>query len=102
MFTCLTGNGVIRRIRIMAAVPNDPESVFTYGAPQLKFGTGASDEIGYDLSQYGVRRVLVVTDPGVASTGTPQRVADQMAQFGIEAHVFDGVHVEPTDESLIA
>ena len=78
----------------------NPESVFTYGAPQLKFGNGASNEIGYDLSLYGVKRVLVVTDPGVAATGTPQRVADQMAQFGIEAHVFDGVHVEPTDVSL--
>jgi hydroxyacid-oxoacid transhydrogenase len=85
-----------------ATLPANPESVFTYGAPQLKFGSGASDEIGYDLSQYGVQRVLVITDPGVAATGIPQRVADQMAQFGIEARVFDGVHVEPTDESLIA
>jgi hydroxyacid-oxoacid transhydrogenase len=76
------------------------ETVFTYGAPGLKFGEGASDEIGYDLSQHDVRRVLVVTDPGVAATGHPQRVADQMAQFGIEAAVFDGVHVEPTDASL--
>ena len=76
------------------------EQVFTYGAPGLKFGEGASDEIGYDLSQYGVERVLVVTDAGVAATGHPQRVADQMAEFGIEAHVFDGVHVEPTDASL--
>ena len=76
------------------------ESVFTYGAPGLKFGEGASDEIGYDLSQYDVRRVLVVTDAGVAATGHPQRVADQMAQYGIEAEVFDGVHVEPTDASL--
>jgi hydroxyacid-oxoacid transhydrogenase len=82
--------------------PANPESVFTYGAPQLKFGRGASDEIGFDLSSYGVRRVLVVTDPGVAATGHPQRVADQMAQFGIEAQVFDGVHVEPTDVSLTA
>jgi hydroxyacid-oxoacid transhydrogenase len=76
------------------------ESVFTYGAPQLKFGSGASDEIGYDLSRFGVRRVLVVTDPGVAATGLPQRVADQMARFDIEAHVYDGSHVEPTDASL--
>src|ERR1700759_1696353 len=76
------------------------ETVFTYGAPGLKFGEGASDEIGYDLSQYDVKRVLVVTDPGVAATGHPQRVADQMGQFGIEAVVFDGVHVEPTDASL--
>ena len=63
--------------------PADPESVFTYGAPQLKFGVGAADEIGFDLSQYGVRRVLVVTDAGVAATGAPQRIADQMGQFGI-------------------
>src|SRR6478672_7440350 len=80
--------------------PANPESVFTYGAPHLKFGNGAADEIGYDLSLTGARRVLVVTDHGVAETGTPQRVADQMKRFGIEAHVFDGSHVEPTDESL--
>jgi len=76
------------------------ETVFTYGAPQLKFGTGASDEVGHDLLQYAVRRALVVTDPGVAATGHPQRIAAQMAQFGIEAVVYDGAHVEPTDESM--
>ena len=80
--------------------PTHPETVFTYGAPALKYGAGSSDEIGFDLSQYDVRRALVVTDPGVAATGHPQRVADQMAQFGIEARVFDGSHVEPTDDSL--
>jgi len=80
--------------------PTHPESVFTYGAPHLKFGSGASDEIGYDLSLSGAKRVLVVTDPGLMATGTPQRVADQMTGYGIEAHVFDGSHVEPTDESL--
>ena len=85
-----------------STMPANPEAIFTYGAPQLKFGPGASDEIGFDLSQYGVRRALVVTDPGVAATGTPERVAGQMAQFGIEAHVFSGVHVEPTDESMSA
>ena len=84
----------------MHPAPAHPESVFTYGAPALKFGAGSSDEIGFDLSSYGVRRVLVVTDAGVAATGHPQRVADQMAAFGIEARVFDGVHVEPTDASL--
>ena len=80
--------------------PGGAETVFTYGAPLLKFGTGAADEIGYDLSQYGARRVLVVTDPGVAATGAPARIAGQMGRFGIEAHVYDGVHVEPTDASL--
>jgi len=87
---------------VSSTMPANPEAIFTYGAPQLKFGPGASDEIGFDLSQYGVRRALVVTDPGVAATGAPERVASQMAQFGIEAHVFSGVHVEPTDESMSA
>jgi hydroxyacid-oxoacid transhydrogenase len=82
--------------------PSNPESVFTYGAPALKFGPGASAEIGFDLGQYGVRRALVITDSGVAATGAPQRIAEQFAAYGIEARVYDGVHVEPSDESMRA
>ena len=45
---------------------SDPnETVFTYASPRLRFGPGAADEIWYDLTQLGARRVLVVTDPGV-------------------------------------
>ncbi len=76
------------------------ETVFTYGAPALKFGRGASDEIGHDLTTYGARRVLVVTDPGVAATGHPDRIADGIRARGMEAVVYDGVHVEPTDASI--
>jgi len=83
-------------------LPADPEAVFTYGAPQLKFGTGSSDEIGFDLAQYGVRRVLLVTDPGVAATGAPHRIAEQISRYDIDAQIFDGVHIEPTDDSLNA
>jgi len=76
------------------------ETVFTYAAPALKFGTGASAEIAYDLSKYDVRRVLLVTDPGVAATGHPQRIADQIAATGPEVILFDRAHVEPTDASF--
>jgi hydroxyacid-oxoacid transhydrogenase len=76
------------------------ESVFTYGAPTLKFGDGAADEIGYDLAQLGARRALVITDAGVAATGLPQRVAEQMAGFDVAAEVYAGVRVEPTDASM--
>src|SRR5690349_22894097 len=82
-------------------VQTAPETVFTYGAPLLKFGAGASDEIGYDLSTYDVRRVLVVTDPGVAATGHPQRITEQIRAAGIDAVLFDRAHVEPTDASLV-
>ena len=78
------------------------ESIFTYGAPALKFGDGASDEIGYDLAQLGATRALVLTDPRVAATGLPARVAEQMAKYQVEAIVFAEVRIEPTDASMQA
>lgn len=76
------------------------ESVFTYAAPALKFGPGSSAEVGHDLASYGARRVLLVTDPGVAATGHPARIAEQVAARGIEVTTYDRAHVEPTDASL--
>ena len=78
------------------------ETVFTYGAPALKFGRGASAELGHDLRALGAGRVLLVTDPGVAATGHPTRIADQVRAAGLEVVVYDGAHVEPTDASLEA
>ena len=78
------------------------ETVFTWGATPLKFGAGAVDEIGWDLAQLGAQRVLIVTDPGVAATGVPQRVADAAKAGGLTVEVYDQVHVEPTDASIQA
>ncbi|MGA8045088.1 MAG: hydroxyacid-oxoacid transhydrogenase [Dermatophilaceae bacterium] len=80
--------------------PKD-ESVFTYAAPRLKFGSGASTEIGYELRMLGARRVLLVTDPGVEATGHPARIAERLEAEGCEVAVFTGAHVEPTDESML-
>ncbi|QSR24742.1 alcohol dehydrogenase [Nocardioides aromaticivorans] len=76
------------------------ETVFTYAAPALKFGRGASREIGYDVSGWGARRVLLVTDPGVAAAGHADDVAGGLRGRGIEVVVFDRSRVEPTDVSL--
>jgi alcohol dehydrogenase class IV len=76
------------------------ETVFTYAAPALKFGPGASSEVGHDLATFGARRVLLVTDAGVMETGHPSRIAEQVWQRGIEVVIFDRARVEPTDESL--
>jgi hydroxyacid-oxoacid transhydrogenase len=76
------------------------ETIFTWGAPPLKFGAGALDEIGFELSQYDVHRVLIITDPTINATGIPQRIVDRLNAHGISSEVFDGVHVEPTDDSM--
>lgn len=79
------------------------ESVFTYAAPGLKFGRGSSNEIGWDVQQLvsgEARRVLLVTDPGVAATGHPERIAAGIRDRGLEVVVLDRARVEPTDASL--
>lgn len=76
------------------------ETVFTYAAPALKFGRGASREIGYDVSGWGARRVLLVTDAGVAAAGHADDVAEGLRARAIEVVVFDRSRVEPTDVSL--
>ncbi len=98
--SALTDCQPIKGARTTDLAATEHETVFTYGAPALKYGTGASDEIGYDLTQYGAHRVLVVTDPQVAATGWPQRIAEGIAGYGIQTEIFDGVHVEPTDVSM--
>ena len=45
------------------------ETIFTWGAPPLKFGAGAVDEIGFEMAQFGARRVLIITDPSHTVVG---------------------------------
>ena len=78
------------------------ESVFTWGAPPLKFGPGAVDEVGHDAARLGLARVLVLSDPRVAATGLVARVSASLAAAGIGHEVFEGVQCEPTDESIRA
>ena len=76
------------------------ETIFTWGAPPLKFGAGAVDEIGFEMAQFGARRVLILTDPQINALGIPARIAESLTRHGITSEIFDGVHVEPTDDSM--
>ena len=76
------------------------ETVFTLEATPIKFGPGAAADAGWELSRLGVHRALLVTDPGVAATGHPDRVRAAIEAEGIEVVVYDRARVEPTLDSL--
>jgi len=78
------------------------ETVFTMRSTPYKLGAGATEEIGDDLLSLGLKRVLVVTDAGVAATGLPGRAIELIRAKGIEAGLFQDVSVEPTDTSVKA
>ena len=77
------------------------ETIFTWGAPPLKFGAGATDEIGFELAGHGVAPGADRHRPGdQRARRQPQRIADNLRRYEIESEIFDGVHVEPTDDSM--
>src|SRR5215472_4365992 len=77
------------------AIPH--ETIITWQAPPVKFGIGATEDIGYELTRLQVHSVLIVTDANLVRSGLPGRVAALVEAAGISAEVFDGVEVEPTD-----
>lgn len=78
------------------------DTVFTMRSTPYKFGVGVTDEIASDLQALGLRRVLVVTDPGVVATGLPAHVQELLQAAGLEHTLYDQVKVEPTDVSVKA
>jgi hydroxyacid-oxoacid transhydrogenase len=78
----------------------DRETMFTLEATPVKFGRGAAADAGWELQRLGVKRALLVTDPGVVAAGHPERVRRAIEAEGIEVVVYDRARVEPTLDSL--
>ncbi len=76
------------------------ETVFTVAGTPLVFGPGAALETGWHLRQAGVERALVVTDAHLAALGVIDPVVAAIRAAGVEAEVFDGSGVEPSEASV--
>ena len=76
------------------------ETAFTIDSSSIKYGPGATKEVGYDMKKLGASRVLVVTDPNIAESEPVQISLESLRNEGLEAVLFDKVRIEPTDESL--
>jgi alcohol dehydrogenase len=69
---------------------------------RIVFGPGKVEALGELASELGARRALVVSDRGVVTAGHTQRGLDSLKQAGIETHLFDGVHENPTTDDVEA
>ena len=63
------------------------ETIFTLEATPIKYGPGAAADAGWELKRLGVKRALLVTDPGVAAIGHPERIRASIEAEGIEVVV---------------
>lgn len=80
----------------------DCDRVFQMSATNLRFGPGATAEVGMDLKALEVRRILLVIDPKLRALPTGDVVVSALREAGIDFEIFDEVSVEPTDRSFLA
>ncbi|MDP9455159.1 MAG: alcohol dehydrogenase [Actinobacteria bacterium] len=78
------------------------ENIFTMEATPIKYGPGASEEVGWELKRMRVGRVMLVSDPGIVASGIAPHIRELIEAEGIEVEVWDGSRVEPTADSLQA
>lgn len=76
------------------------ETAFTIETSGIKYGPGVTAEVGYEMNRLGSHRVMVVTDPGMTDSEAVSITMSSLKAEGIDAVLFDGVHVEPTDVSF--
>jgi hydroxyacid-oxoacid transhydrogenase len=73
---------------------------FEMAAANLRFGAGATREVGMDLAELGIKHVMVLTDPVLRRSLPVETVLESLEKEKIAFAVFDQVWVEPTDKSL--
>lgn len=76
------------------------ETIFTLDTSSIKFGPGATREVGWDMRRLGARHVMVLTDPNLRHSEPVEVTLEALRAEGIEATLYDRVRVEPTDHSF--
>jgi len=76
------------------------ETIFTMEATPLKYGRGASEEVGWEVKRLGVNRVMLISDPGVIEAGITPRIQELIEAAGVEVELWDRARVEPTADSF--
>lgn len=70
--------------------------------PEFVYGLGALNQIGRYARNFGAKKALVVTDPGVMQAGWTERALDSLAAEGISWAIFQDVTANPKDHEVAA
>ncbi len=76
------------------------DTAFEMATSGIRYGAGITAEVGMDLADMGLHRVLVVTDANLAGSESVAVVRQSLEDAGVDYDLYEGVHVEPTDASF--
>jgi len=63
---------------------------------KIRFGVGALNTLADEANILGVKRALIVTDPGVYQSGLAEPVKEQLSKARLSVEVFSEAEPEPT------
>ena len=77
-----------------------PISIQLLGA-NVRLGAGTVKEVGQTFQAAGAKKVLIVTDSGVAKAGLLQPVKKSLEEAKLSFEVFDRVEPNPSDRTVM-
>ena len=77
------------------------ESVIRVSSANIKYGFGATRELGFDMKELRANRVMVVTDRHLAEKEVVKAVIKALEDEGIETVLYRDTRIEPTDISMM-
>ncbi|KAB2889386.1 MAG: iron-containing alcohol dehydrogenase [Desulfobulbaceae bacterium] len=70
-------------------------------APEFIFGSGALDLVGRYARNFGGKKIMIATDPGLLAVGCCNRVEEILAEEGLACAVFSGISPNPRAEEAM-
>jgi len=77
------------------------ESIIRVSSSNIKYGFGATKEIGFDMKDLRATKVMVVTDRNLAEKEVVKVVIKALEDEGIETVLYRDTRIEPTDVSML-
>jgi hydroxyacid-oxoacid transhydrogenase len=78
------------------------DTIFQMAASNIRYGAGATAEVGLDLQVLACKRVMVLMDPRLRSLPVYQTVLESLNAAAIDHEFYFDISVEPTDKSFQA
>ncbi|ACL17543.1 alcohol dehydrogenase-like regulatory protein ErcA [Methanosphaerula palustris] len=82
-------------------IPTNTSRLRKFVSPEFVYGSGARMLAGQYARNFGARKVLLVTDPGVVRTGYVDEVVQTLTEVGVSVHLFDQVSSNPRVEEVM-
>lgn len=75
---------------------------YNYNFPTLvRFGNGVIEELGPHLKEQGLKKVLVVSDPGLAKLPVFEQVVEMIKKAGVQVAVFTEIAKNPVKSNVL-